>query len=63
MSAAEQDKSMNPVQLLRNVAFARATGLGYADLWGAEWWYWRKITFHDNDLWSTATQIFKNPAE
>lgn len=37
---AEQYISMNRKQLLKNMAYAEATGFPRAYLWGAEWWYW-----------------------
>jgi hypothetical protein len=54
MSDSEQAQSMNPEQLQTNVAFAKQTGITYADLWGGEWWYWRKTTSADIALWSAA---------
>jgi len=29
------------------------------DLWGAEWWYWRKVKFNDPSLWNTAKESIK----
>lgn len=51
MTPAEQDKSMSPKQIKRNIALARATGLSPIDLWGGEWWYWRTTTQRNNSIW------------
>jgi hypothetical protein len=42
---------MDSEQLQRNLIFARKTGLYPFDLWGAEWWYWRKLQ-GDDKLWA-----------
>lgn len=47
MPVKEQDKSMNVVQIKRNLQLAKATKLGVIDLWGGEWWYWRSQTHGD----------------
>lgn len=39
-SAADQDKSLNAIQLKKNIAFAEKIGLPRVYLWGSEWWYW-----------------------
>lgn len=52
MSSSEQSKSMSPIQLKKCIKFARQSGIKYADLWGAEWWYWRKTKSTDMALWS-----------
>jgi hypothetical protein len=55
MNDAEQAMTMNSYQLKINVQFARNTGIAYMDLWGGEWWYWRKTKSADVALW-TAVQ-------
>jgi hypothetical protein len=50
----EQDKSMNPEILKNRIEYGRATGMKTMDLWGAEWWYWRKVKHNDPGLWNTA---------
>lgn len=52
MSISEQDKSMNVNQLKKNLDLARKTKLYPIDLWGSEWWYWRKLQ-GDDTLWQT----------
>ncbi len=52
-SLAEQDKSLNASRLEDRLEYARATGMRTIDLWGAEWWYWRKVRFNDPTIWDT----------
>lgn len=51
---SEQNKSMNPERLKNRIEYGRATGMKQIDLWGAEWWYWRKVHFKDPSLWDIA---------
>jgi len=51
---AEQDKSMNPTILTNRIKYGEATGMKTLDLWGVEWWYWRKVKFNDPGLWDAA---------
>lgn len=57
MSDEEQTISMNPDQLKKCVDFARQSGMKYADLWGGEWWYWRKTAHHDHALWTIVAKL------
>lgn len=57
LSTKEQDRSMSPAQMYRNVDFARQIGLDEGYLWGAEWWYWRKTVKNDPIIWDTAKDI------
>lgn len=59
-SRAEQDKSMNANEFQGRVDFAMDTGMRTIDLWGAEWWYYRKTVLHDNSLWDAARSTFHN---
>ncbi len=52
-SIAEQDKSMNAKRLQERIDYGEATGFRDIDLWGGEWWYWRKVKFDDPSLWNT----------
>ncbi len=56
---AEQNKTFNAKKLESTVAFAKQTGIRHIDLWGAEYWYYRKTVLHDPSVWDTAKQIFK----
>lgn len=57
LSIDEQNRSMSPKQMYRNVDFARQIGLDEAYLWGAEWWYWRMTEKDDPIIWETAKDI------
>lgn len=58
-SVEEQYKSMNPKRLKDRLEYGRATGMRTMDLWGVEWWYWRKVKFNDPGLWDTAQTEIK----
>ena len=45
---------------LKNIDFAKRTGLDTIYLWGGEWWYWLKISQDNPDLWNEAKNLFKN---
>ncbi len=55
-SIEEQDKSMDAPRLKTRIEYGRATGMKRMDLWGAEWWYWRKVKHNDPSLWNTAIE-------
>jgi len=57
LSIEEQNRSMSPAQMYRNVDFARQIGLDEGYLWGAEWWYWRKTVKNDPTIWEVAKDI------
>ena len=57
MTITEQDKSMSTVRMRRQLRFAKQTGMKTIDLWGAEWWYWRKYTLNDPAPWYTVKQL------
>jgi len=59
VSLDEQNKTFDATRLKANVDFAKQTGIRHIDLWGAEYWYYRKTTLHDPSVWHTAQQIFK----
>ena len=50
MSDEEQAKSMNAEQINAALTYAQKTGIGYIDIWGAEWWFWRKTARNDTSL-------------
>lgn len=52
-SIAEQDKSMNATRLAERIEYGKGTGMKEMYLWGAEWWYWRKVHHNDPSLWNT----------
>lgn len=51
-SIEEQNKSMDANRLRSRLEYGRATGMRTIDLWGAEWWYWRKVKHNDPSLWN-----------
>lgn len=52
----ETSKSMNPDRLKDRFEYGRATGMRTIDMWGAEWWYYRKVKFNDPGLWNVAKE-------
>lgn len=55
-SIPEQNKSLSPDQLADRIDYAAATGMRTIDVWGVEWWYWRKEVAKDPTLWDVAKQ-------
>lgn len=55
-SIEEQDKSMNAQRLKERIQYGEATGFRDIDLWGGEWWYWRKTMQNDPSLWEAVRQ-------
>jgi hypothetical protein len=55
---AEQNKSLDATRLHQTVEFGKATGMKTIDLWGAEYWYYRKVTLHDPSVWNAAKQEY-----
>ena len=58
VSLAEQNKSLDAHRLDKRFAYGKATGIKNIDLWGAEYWYYRKVVLHDDSLWRVAQQHF-----
>jgi endo-1,4-beta-mannosidase len=56
---AEQDKSLDAKRLKDRFEYGRATGMRTIDLWGAEWWYWRKAKMNDPSLWNVGKEEYK----
>ncbi len=57
MSTHEQFKSINSSEVEKSIAYAKASGITYIDMWGAEWWYWRKMTYTDTGLQETVSKL------
>ncbi|MDB5160939.1 MAG: hypothetical protein JWO96_319 [Candidatus Saccharibacteria bacterium] len=55
-SIAEQNKSMDPARLKTRIQYGIDTGYRDLDLWGGEWWYWRKTKLNDPSLWNVIKQ-------
>lgn len=62
LSRPEQDKSMTADRLRDHVAFAAASGIRHIDLWGGEWWVWRRERYDDATLLVEAKRLFNNPS-
>lgn len=60
LSTEEQDKSMSVEQIPKSFLFARQIGMKDIDLWGGEWWYWRKVN-GDSSIWDTVKDQIHNP--
>jgi hypothetical protein len=50
-SIAEQNKSLDAYRLKERIQYGVDTGMRDIDLWGLEWWYWRKEKQQDPSLW------------
>lgn len=55
-SIAEQNKSMDVNRLRERINYGVATGFRDIDLWGGEWWYWRKVAYQDDSLWEAVRE-------
>jgi hypothetical protein len=47
---------MDAKRLKERISYGEAIGFRDIDLWGGEWWYWRKVKFNDPSLWNTIKQ-------
>ncbi len=57
-SMAELAKSLDAKRLKDRFSYGEATGIREIYLWGAEYWYWRKVKFNDDSMWQVAQQEF-----
>jgi hypothetical protein len=57
-SLVEQNKSLNAHRLTARFKYGRATGMRGIYLWGAEYWYYRKVKLGDPSLWKVAQGQF-----
>ncbi len=62
LSITEQDKSMSAAQIHKSILFTRKIGATDIDLWGSEWWYWRKVHFNDPSIWNAVRQEVQSPS-
>ena len=58
ISLKEQRKTMNAERFVKNIEFARNTGIDTFYLWGGEWWYWLKEIKGDDSIWREAKKVF-----
>lgn len=61
LSIEEQDRSMSVEQIGKVFKFARQTGIRNIDLWGGEWWYWRKVNHNDPTIWEAVRTELNRP--
>jgi hypothetical protein len=59
LSRTEQDETMSLEQLRHMITYARQTKIPHIDLWGAEWWYWRKQQ-GDPAFWELTKVVFRS---
>lgn len=59
----EQDKSLSAEQLPDRIQYGVDTGMRTIDLWGVEWWYWRKMKLNDPSVWEAGKQKIKELTE
>jgi hypothetical protein len=57
-SLEEQSKSLDAKRLRHRFEYGQATGLRSIDLWGAEYWYYRKKVLNDPSVWDVAKEEF-----
>lgn len=58
ISLEEQDKSLSAERLHGRFEYGRATGMKHLDLWGAEYWYFRKVKLNEPSVWNAARDEF-----
>lgn len=56
LSTKEMYKSMNANTLQKRIKYGEDTGMRTIDLWGAEWWYYMKVTRNDPTEWQVVQQ-------
>ncbi|MCL4357738.1 beta-galactosidase [Patescibacteria group bacterium] len=62
VSLAVQNESLNASRLKNRFSFSKATGMKDVIMWGAEYWYYRKVVLHDPSVWNVAKAEFKKNA-
>jgi len=60
ISIAAENQSLSPARLKGRFTYGEATGIRTMYLWGAEFWYYRKVKQHDPDLWNVARAQYAN---
>lgn len=60
LSKEEQDKSMDAERLRKRIQYGIDTGMRTIDVWGSEWYYWRKTKFDDPSVWNVFREFVKN---
>lgn len=57
VSIEEQYETLSPQQFVKNIDFARRTGIDEIYLWGSEWWVWLHEQGED-EIWEEAQKLF-----
>jgi hypothetical protein len=52
MTINEQNKSMDTKRVSRQLKYAQDAGFKTIDLWGSEWWYWKKTKTGNPEIWN-----------
>lgn len=60
-SLTEQSNTFDAAQFRSTVGFAKDTGIRHIDLWGAEYWLYRKNVLKDPSVWDEAKQLYTHP--
>lgn len=56
LSYEDSTQTMNPLQLINNLEYARQTQIKRIDLWGSEWWYATRNAGHP-EMWETVKNL------
>lgn len=56
---AEQEKTMSPEILKKNIGYAERVGASRIYIWGAEWWYYMKTERGDERYWEMVKTTFQ----
>ncbi len=59
----EQNKSLDAKRLEKRIEYGVNTGIKTIDVWGVEWWYWRKVKAGDPSLWDTGKREIQKQLE
>ena len=57
LSQEEENESFSPEKFRDNIEYAKKVGFPEVYLWGAEWWYFKKIK-GDERYWEIAKEVF-----
>lgn len=61
LSDETQQALMNTDAAIYAMDYAVATGLKTIDMWGLEWWYWRREECKDSSVWLAVKKYIKTP--
>ncbi len=59
VSLEEQNKSLNAERLRGRFEYGKATGMKEIDLWGVEYWYYRKVKLNEPSVWNAAIDEYR----